>query len=33
LWSKVGGMKNGWLGMVVEKKPTLPGQASLRLWG
>lgn len=33
VWSKVGGMKNGWLGMVVERKLTLPGQASLKLWG
>ncbi|MFH1033602.1 MAG: hypothetical protein V1806_03770 [Pseudomonadota bacterium] len=33
LWSRVGGMDTGWLGMVVERKASLPGQASLRLWG
>ncbi|MBI5523371.1 MAG: hypothetical protein HY910_12140 [Desulfarculus sp.] len=33
VWSKVGGMSGGWSGMVVERKATLPGQASVKLWG
>lgn len=31
--SKVGGLRAGWLGLVVERKLDLPGRATVKLWG